>query len=165
MLRTYILALALLVGAAIQAASQDLACEDQSLFMSNLGILFLGDELVGAQPGDRRILDWQVHDVEGNDLGTFHVVTTMLRETDDGHLITATGSVVLPNGEIHATITTELPDVSSETRSSARAVDWAITGGTRTFAHASGTLVTGPPPDALQSLEDWSFNLTMECEE
>ncbi|MEM6462956.1 MAG: hypothetical protein AAF724_13665 [Pseudomonadota bacterium] len=165
MLRTSVLALALLVGAATQSSAENLACEDHSLFMSNNEILFIGEQTVGAQPGDRRILDWRVHDAEGNDLGTFHVVTTVLSDTDDGHLITATGSVVLANGEVHATITTELPDASSDTRSSAGAVEWAITGGTDTFTHASGTLVTGPPQDALQSLDDWSFNLTMECEE
>ena len=133
--------------------------------MSSENILFLGEEIESAKPGDRRILDWRVHDAEGNDLGSFHVVTTVLRDSADGHLITAAGSVVLNNGEIHASTTAELPDASSETRSSAEPVDWAIVGGTGDFAHAYGTLVTGPPQDAADSLDDWSMEFAMACRE
>ncbi|MEM9107282.1 MAG: hypothetical protein AAGC96_16645 [Pseudomonadota bacterium] len=161
MLRTSATILFILFGVTVSAAAP--ACEDQALFMSNENILFLGDATEGAKPGDRRILDWRVHDAEGNALGSFHVITTVLGEAEDGHLITAVGSVIFPNGEIHATITTELPDASSSTRSSAQNVDWAIVGGTDAFAHAFGTLVTGPPADATRSLDDWSFDITMEC--
>lgn len=147
----------------ISPAAAAPACEDALMFMSSESILFLGDEIEGAKPGDRRILDWRVHDAEGNDLGSFHVITTVLSDTTDGHLITAVGSVLLDNGEIHATITAELPDASSEARSSAEPVDWAIVGGTGEFAHAYGTLVTGPPPDAADSLDDWPMVFTMAC--
>lgn len=163
MLRISALALALLAGTVVQSAAAEPKCEDLSLFMSNNKILFLGDELKSAQPGDRRILDWRVHDADGTDQGAFHVVTTVLSDTADGHLITAVGSLVFSNGEIHATITTELPDASNEARSSADTVDWAIVGGTGAFAHAFGTLHTGPPEDAPRSLDDWSLDLTMAC--
>ncbi|MEM7443533.1 MAG: hypothetical protein AAF414_09425 [Pseudomonadota bacterium] len=165
MIRASTLALALLVGGTAQAAAQDPACEDMTVFMSNEQIIFLGDESEGAQPGDRRILNWRLHEADGGDLGSFHVVTTVLSDTDDGHLITAVGSLLFSNGEVHASITTELPDASSEARSSADAVVWAISGGTGAFTRASGTVVTGPPEDDAQSLDDWVVTIEMECPE
>ena len=165
MIRRSALALALLASTSAQVAAQGPACEDMALFKSNEEIIFLGDEMAGAQPGDRRILDWRVHDAAGNDLGSFHVVTTVLSDTAGGHLITAVGSLLFPNGEVHASTTTELPDAASEGRSSADAVVWAIVGGTGAFDHASGTIVTGPPEDAAQSLDDWSVIIAMACDE
>ncbi|MEM7463630.1 MAG: hypothetical protein AAF362_13240 [Pseudomonadota bacterium] len=138
-------------------------CENMSLLMSNEKILFLGDKLKGAQPGDRRILNWRVHDSDGSKLGAFHVVTTVLSDTENGHFITSTGSLVVDTGEVHAIITTELPDASSEAQSSTDAVNWAIVGGTGEFAHATGTLITAPPQHSAKSLDDWALDVAVAC--
>lgn len=146
------------------SAADPLTCTDHDLLMTNEGITFLGDEPGDAKIGDRRVLNWRVHASSGRELGRFHVITTVLGARDGGHLITAVGSVDFPNGEIHATVNAWLPDASDEDQSSGAPVDWAITGGTGDFAHASGTLLTGPPSKDRSSLSDWVFELRMRCD-
>lgn len=145
-------------------AETPLACGDHDLLKTNEGITFLGDADQGAQIGDRRVLNWRLHEAGGPDLGRFHVVTTVLGADAAGHVITAIGSADLANGEIHAMVNAVLPDASDEDQSSGAPVEWAIIGGTGDFAHATGTLRTGPPAHDSDSLADWVFELRMRCD-
>ncbi|MEM8571935.1 MAG: hypothetical protein AAGG56_13665 [Pseudomonadota bacterium] len=159
------IAFAVFGGAAMTAQAADsLECTDQDLLMTNESITFLGDVAEGARVGDRRVLNWRIHAPDGSDLGNFHVVTTVLGADEGGHTITAVGSADFLNGEIHAAVTALLPNASDEDQSSSAPVDWAITGGTGDFAHAAGTLLTGPPADDNLSLNDWVFELRMRCD-
>ncbi len=162
--RTLLSAVALFIAATNVAAAEELHCANYNLLMTNARIAFIGDAEAGAKVGDRRILNWRIHRPEGPDLGQFHVVTTVLKEEADGHLITAVGSADLANGEIHASTTAWLPNAADEEQSSSAAVHWAILGGTGEFSHAKGTLLTEPPGSDSKSLSDWTFDLKMHCD-
>ena len=162
--RKSVLALALLAATSTQAAAQDPACEDMELFYSSESIEFLGDEADSAQIGDRRIITGRLHDAEGNDVGRFHTVNTLLGDTANGHLVTGAGSILFPTGEIFVTFMTEVPDAASETSSTPAEVHDAIVGGTRAFAHASGTEIVSPPEDDPSSLDNWTVAIDIQCD-
>ncbi|MEM7444883.1 MAG: hypothetical protein AAF414_16290 [Pseudomonadota bacterium] len=134
------------------------------LFLSAQSIEFLGDEIEGAQAGDRRILVNRLHDEEGNDLGESHIVTTVVAETSDGsHLLTATGTVIFPTGRIYVASSGDIPDAADETI--AVGGHWAIVGGTEEFAHATGWITSAPPEHEPSSLGDWTVTVDIECDD
>ncbi|WP_421725304.1 hypothetical protein [Bauldia sp.] len=163
----------MLIGAMVSfmasgnAAAQDIdgpACTDLALFQKLEELIYVDHGPEGVHPGDRRILRWAVHDAEDNRIGVFHVITTVLQSVEGrGDAVTASGTIVFPNGDVVASITTDLPDASDTERSTLGPVDWAIVGGTGDFASATGTLITSPPEDGDYNLQDWTLDITMSC--
>ena len=149
------------------AQEATLSCGNWQILQSNASIEFIGEDATNAKAGDRRILNWRLSDLDGTQLGTFHVVTTVLGSIDGiGDFVTADGSMVFPNGEVFVAITATLQDAADTERSghAPQIFDWAILGGTGDFANAKGTLKIEVPNDNRSHLQNRPFIVEMSCD-
>lgn len=148
------------------AMAQDAAapvCGEMHLTQSAEEIQFIDTGAEGVDAGDRRILRWAVTDASGARLGTFFVVTTVLRVTDTGDIGMAEGHVVFANGDIKVSVINALTNAADTERSNPSPITWSINGGTGAFAGATGTLVNGPPADDPTATENWTLDIFMTC--
>ncbi len=164
------------VGAALVAAlaftpatgaiAQDAAspvCGEMHLKQSAEEIQFIDTGAEGVDAGDRRILRWAVTDMSGERIGTFFVVTTVLRVTDTGDIAMAEGHVVFANGDIKVSVINAIANAADTEQSNRAPITWSINGGTGAFAGATGTLVNGPPADDPGTTDNWTLDIFVTC--
>ena len=162
----FILCLLLPLSLAAQAQDAGPACGPMQLFQNQVSIEFIGGDPEQPQPGDRRILHWFLTDQSGDEVGTFHVVTTILGDAGTmGDLVTADGTLVFPNGEMFVAVTTSLEDAGDTGRSgrAPQVFRWAVLGGTDEFANAQGVLTTTVPTDEEGHLDQRPLDFDISC--
>ncbi|MEM1360809.1 MAG: hypothetical protein AAGF94_03745 [Pseudomonadota bacterium] len=144
-------------------AADTLSCGTFTLEQRIDDVHFISDDSNSVKPGDRRVLVWDLLHPSGEKAGRFNVVTTVIGPVEGGNAVTADGALVFENGSIFATGQGVLVDPSDTTRSNPKQVQWAITGGLRAFANATGIITATPPPAGENAMEHWTFEVSAAC--
>jgi hypothetical protein len=124
------------------------ACGAFTLIGGEKGINVVDNPPAGKSPGDVRAGWRRLADDAGNPAGTVHYVAILTEPgADGGDVLTGDYYVRLADGVIAAQTVYQLPD-STDTSQRAQNAVLIVTGGTGTFAGATGTieLVAGEAP-------------------
>lgn len=119
------------------------------------GFVDLGD--VGATAGDQRVGRYALADANGNDLGVMHFSSVIMPPWDEAESPAMTTlHYNFENGSLVAMAVVALPSPSDPDVGPDHQLEYAVTGGTGDFAHASGTLTTKTIEDGRREM---SFDL------
>lgn len=119
------------------------------------GFVDLGD--VGPTGGDQRVGRYKLFTADGKDLGVMHFSSIVMPkgEARESPLMT-TLHFAFANGSVIAMAVIGLPKPADTDAGPDEDLDYAVTGGTGDFAHASGTLITRTADDDEREM---SFDL------
>lgn len=107
------------------------------------GFVDLGD--VGPTGGDQRVGRYRLSDDAGNDLGIMHFSSIVMPPLKGAETpVMTTLHYAFDNGSLVATSVIGLPRPADTNAGPDDDLEYAVTGGTGEFAHASGTLTTRP---------------------
>lgn len=143
-----------------------IGCGQTDLLHSNLSIRFAGEDPNSAEAGDRRILYWMLKDLDGEIVGSFDVLSTVMGRTDEtGDIVHAEGLLTLGNGEIFIDGVVPLQDASDTSRSGKdeQIFELKISGGTGEFLNSSGTVSITVPKQEEEHLQNRPITLRIEC--
>jgi hypothetical protein len=156
-------ALATVTGTLLWAgsgAAQDLTgpeCGPFTLERTQRSMAFVDLGAEGKSPGDQRVMRNTLADQDGNELGSVHIISTLVSEDgpEGEDLLLAQSVVDLPNGTISYVTLLTVP-AADESPGSAKPNYSSVTGGTGAFAHATGVMTTVTRDDGVREL---SFDL------
>lgn len=143
-----------------------LGCGQTDLLHSNLSIRFLGNNPNDAEIGDRRILYWTLKDLDGEIIGSFDVLSTVLgRTTDLGDVVHAEGLLTLDTGDIFIDGIVPLGDATDTSRSGPddELIELRISGGTGEFFNSTGRVLISVPNEADEHLRNRPITLQVDC--
>ncbi len=146
--RPAIAACALLLIATVAAAEAGPVCGAFTLVGGEKGINVVDNPPAGKSPGDVRAGWRRLADEAGEPAGTVHYVAILTEPgAEGGDILAGNYYVRLAEGVIAAQTIYQLPD-STDTSQKAQNAVLIVTGGTGTFAGATGTieLVAGEAP-------------------
>ena len=123
--------------------------------LGSMTFVDLGAE--GKSPGDQRVLRNTLSDQDGNEVGSIHIISTLLSEDgpEGEDLLLAHGVVELPNGTISVVTLLTVP-AADESPGPDKPNHSSVTGGTGAFVHATGVMTTITRDDGTREL---SFDL------
>lgn len=143
-----------------------LGCGQTDLLHSNLSIRFLGNDPNAAEIGDRRILYWTLKDLDGEIVGSFDVLSTVLGRTADlGDIVHAEGLLTLDTGDIFIDGIVPLGDATDTDRSGTddEVIELRISGGTGEFSNSTGRVLITVPNEADDHLQNRPISLQLDC--
>ncbi|HET7716422.1 MAG TPA: hypothetical protein VFK86_12430 [Bauldia sp.] len=133
-------ALALLLAAALPAVAAGAACGSFVLIGGEKVINVVDNPPAGKSAGDVRAGWRRLADEAGNPVGSVQFVATLTEpEAEGGDVLAGDYYVRLPGGFIAAQTVYQLPD-STDTSQRAQNAVLVVTGGTGSYAGASGTI-------------------------
>jgi hypothetical protein len=105
------------------------------------GFVDLGD--VGPTGGDQRVGRYKIFDADGKELGVMHFSSIVMPKWESRERpVMTTLNFAFANGSLVATSVIGLPKPADPDAGPDEDLEYAVTGGTGDFAHASGTLIT-----------------------
>lgn len=117
------------------------ACGPFTLELTNdsITIVDLGPE--GKSPGDQRVIEGTLTDKDGSQVGSLHLVSTLLSKPgpEGQDLVFFSGIYEFRNGTISAVGLAPVP-AADASRAPDKPVRSSVTGGTGAFAHARGEI-------------------------
>lgn len=126
--------------------------------LGSMTFVDLGAE--GKSPGDQRVIRNTLTDQDGNELGSIHIISTLLPEdgaNGEDHLL-ADAVVELANGTLSVVSLLTVP-TADQSPGPDKPNQSAVTGGTGAFANATGVMITSTRDDGRREL---AFELTCE---
>lgn len=145
---------------------EPLGCGQTDFLHSNLSIRFLGNDPNDAETGDRRILYWTLEDLDGQIVGSFDVLSTVLgRIANLGDVVHAEGLLTLETGDIFINGVVPLGDASNTSRSGKadEIIELRISGGTGEFLNSTGRVLISVPSEADDHLQKRPITLQLDC--
>ena len=124
--------------------------------LGSMTFVDLGAE--GKSPGDQRVVRNTLTDQDGNEVGSIHIISTLLSEEgpEGEDLLLANGVVELTTGTLSVVTLLTVP-AADESPGPGKPNHSAVTGGTAAFANATGVMITTTRDDGRREL---SFELT-----
>ena len=140
MIRTDLMAAAAMVLAATAAEAAGPACGPFTLVGGEKGINVVDNPPAGKSPGDLRAGWRRLADEAGAPVGTVHYVAVLTEPgAEGGDILVGDYYVRLAEGTIAAQTLYQLPD-STDTSQKAQNAVLIVTGGTGSYARATGTI-------------------------
>jgi len=148
----------LLAGSLNAQESEGPACGAFKVYgdIETRAFIDLGD--VGATPGDQRVGRYTLFDDDGNDMGAMNFSSIVMSPEEGAEdPVMTTLHYAFANGAIVAIGVIALPSPADTGTGPDHDLQYAVTGGTGDFAHASGTLTTRTIEDGRRQM---SFDVT-----
>ncbi|MEM9129199.1 MAG: hypothetical protein AAGA97_05705 [Pseudomonadota bacterium] len=136
------------------------------LLHSNLSIRFLGNDPNNAETSDRRILYWTLKDLNGQIIGCFHILSTVLcRIANLGDVVHAGWILTLDAGDFIIDGRIPLGDATNTSRSGKddEVIELRISGGTGEFLNSTGRVLISVPNEANDHLKNRPITLQIDC--
>jgi hypothetical protein len=126
--------------------------------LGSMTFVDLGAE--GKSPGDQRVIRNTLTDQDGNELGSIHIISTLMSEDgpEGEDLLLANAVVELSSGTLSVVTLLTVP-AADQSPGPGKPNHSAVTGGTGTFANAAGVMITTTRDDGRREL---SFELTCD---